>query len=112
MLLVWCVTSFGLSSLGLSCTMANGKSTEEPTKQSGGRSCLTAIALFLVYLLLSGILLVLPTGFIGPVFALGGFLLVGVIGFHYFLWGRWLSRVLKEETSAEDISQKSQTDRE
>ena len=77
--------------------MSTDRPTDDAAKKSGGRSCLTVVALFVVYLLLSGFLLILPTGFIGPVFAIGGLLLIGVIGFHYVLWGRWLSRMLKDK---------------
>jgi hypothetical protein len=77
--------------------MSTNPVADERAQKSGGRSCLTVVALFLVYLLLSAMLLILPTGFIGPVFALGGLLLVGVIGFHYLLWGRWMSRILQDK---------------
>jgi hypothetical protein len=82
--------------------MATVPPTKNTEQKSSGRSCLTVVALFLVYLLLSAILLILPTGFIGPVFAMGGLLLVGVIGFHYLLWGRWMSRLLQEKEDRED----------
>ena len=82
--------------------MATVPPTNDTEQKSGGRSCLTVVAIFLVYLLLSAILLILPTGFIGPVFAMGGLLLVGVIGFHYLLWGRWMSRMLQEKEDSDD----------
>lgn len=53
--------------------------------------------LFIVFLVFSGTLLLLPTGFIGPVFLFGGMLFFGFIGIHYFVWGRWLSKVLAEQ---------------
>jgi hypothetical protein len=81
--------------------MSNVPATDGETKKSGGRSCLTVIALFFGYLLLSAILLILPTGFIGPVFAIGGLFLVGVIGFHYVVWGRMLTRILQEKDATD-----------
>ena len=77
------------------------ESSDADAKKSGSRSCLTVAALFVVYLVLSGILIILPTGFIGPVFAVGGLLLVGVIGLHYLLWGRWVSRMLQEKDNSD-----------
>jgi len=61
------------------------------------RSCLLGILLLIAYVVASGMLLILPTGFIGPVFVVGGFVLVCVIGFHYLVWGRWLTQLLAEE---------------
>ena len=53
--------------------------------------------MFVAYAIASVLLLLLPTGFIGPVIVVGGFVFVIVIGVHYFLWGRWLTRLLAED---------------
>ncbi|MGE0756772.1 MAG: hypothetical protein AB7O38_07120 [Pirellulaceae bacterium] len=72
--------------------------TPSPSRpRSGGSSCLLAALLLLVYVAASIALLLLPTGFIGPVFVVGGFFFVAVMGFHYLVWGRWLSRLLAED---------------
>ena len=49
-------------------------------------------------------LLALPTGFIGPVMVFGGLLFFGVIGFHYFVWGRWLTEIVRQEVEEQDAS--------
>lgn len=46
-------------------------------------------------------LLIIPTGFIGPVIVFGGFIFCGVIALHYIVWGRWLDRLIKEEQAEE-----------
>lgn len=50
----------------------------------------------IIALLLSGFLLVLP-GFIGMAIVAGALLMFGMIGFHYIVWGRWMTRVLRDE---------------
>ena len=51
------------------------------------------------------ILLLLPTGFIGPVLVFGGLIFFGIIGFYYVVWGRWIHRLLEEEKArAENAS--------
>ena len=60
-------------------------------------------------------LLALPTGFIGPVLVFGGMIFFGVIGFHYFVWGRWLGRILQQEMqeqAASEVEDDSSTTRE
>ena len=60
-------------------------------------SLLTVIMLFVIATVCAGVLLMLPTGGIGSVIVFGGLLFLGMIGFHYVVWGRWLTRVLREE---------------
>jgi hypothetical protein len=50
----------------------------------------------------ASLLLLLPTGFIGPVIVFGGLIFFGIIGFHYVVWGRWINRLLKEELAETD----------
>lgn len=76
--------------------MTNSTLPAPSSQKSGARSCLTVLILFVGYLLVSAVLLIVPTGFIGPVFAGGGLLLVGVIGLHYLVWGRWMSQMLEK----------------
>lgn len=49
-------------------------------------------------------LLALP-GRIGFAIVVGGILFFGVIGFHYFVWGRWLGEILRR--AAEDEGNES-----
>jgi hypothetical protein len=49
----------------------------------------------------AGFLLMIPTGFIGPVIVFGGCCFGGVIALHYLVWGRWLDRLIKEEQAEE-----------
>jgi hypothetical protein len=54
-------------------------------------------------LIASAVLLILPTGWIGPVFVFGGVGAFVLFGFHYLVWGRWISEMLKEtEESSEE----------
>jgi len=47
----------------------------------------------------AGFLLLIP-GRIGFALVFGGLIFFGVIGFHYFVWGRWLGEILRQ--AAED----------
>lgn len=44
----------------------------------------------------AGVLLILPTGFIGPVFVFGGGLFLAVFAFHYLVWGRLINLELSD----------------
>ena len=90
--------------------MPDPRSQHDSPHRSAGRSCLLAALLFFSYLIASAVLLVLPTGFIGPVFVGGGFLFVFVIGVHYLVWGRWLSQILAEDARREADSSESAGD--
>lgn len=69
---------------------------QEPP-QRASNSLLTVIMLLVIGTVCAGTLLMLPTGFIGPVVVFGGVMFFGMIGFHYVVWGRWMTRVLREE---------------
>jgi hypothetical protein len=73
-----------------------------PTTPDPGRrrSCLLTIAALVAFLIVGGILLLLPTGLIGGVAIIGGVFLFGLLAVHYFVWGRWLSRELQSSESA------------
>jgi len=47
-----------------------------------------------------GFLLLLP-GRIGFAMVFGGLIFFGVIGFHYYVWGRWLGEILHEAADEE-----------
>jgi hypothetical protein len=64
-------------------------------------SCLTSVLTLIALLIASAVILVLPTGWIGPVFVFGGLACFVLFGFHYLVWGRWMNEVLKE---SEDMS--------
>ena len=57
---------------------------------------MTVMMVIIIGLLLSGFLLILP-GFIGPAIVAGALFMFGMIGFHYIVWGRWMTRVLRDE---------------
>ena len=66
--------------------------------QAGRTGSRSTVALAAILLSVGSItLLALPTGFIGPVMVFGGVIFFGVIGFHYFVWGRWLDQILRKE---------------
>ncbi|MBC8356920.1 MAG: hypothetical protein H8E66_33530 [Planctomycetes bacterium] len=76
------------------------KPQESPPRASN--SLLTVIMLLVIGTVCAGTLLMLPTGFIGPVVVFGGVMFFGIIGFHYVVWGRWMTRVLREEALKEE----------
>ncbi len=65
--------------------------------QRASNSLLTVIMLLVIGTVCAGTLLMLPTGAIGPAIVFGGVMFFGMIGFHYVVWGRWMTRVLREE---------------
>ncbi len=65
--------------------------------QRASNSLLTVIMVLVIGTVCAGTLLMLPTGAIGPVIVFGGLMFFGMIGFHYVVWGRWMTRVLREE---------------
>jgi len=65
--------------------------------QRASNSLLTVIMVLVIGTVCAGTLLMLPTGAIGPALVFGGLLFFGMIGFHYVVWGRWMTRVLREE---------------
>lgn len=71
------------------------KPPEPPQRASN--SLLTVIMVLVLGTICSGTLLMLPTGAIGSAIVLGSLLFAGMIGFHYVVWGRWMTRVLREE---------------
>lgn len=77
--------------------MAEPVLPNDQPKRSPARSCLAVIAAILVYLFLSAVLFILPTGFIGPVFAIGGFFFVILLGLHYIVWGKWVAKMVAED---------------
>ncbi len=69
----------------------------EPAPARSSNSLLTVIMLLLIGTVSAGLLLMLPTGFIGPVMVFGGLLFFGMMAFHYVVWGRWMTRILRDE---------------
>ena len=65
------------------------------------RSRFTLYLAFIICMMGAGFLLMIPTGFIGPVIVFGGCSFFGVIALHYLVWGRWLDRLIKEEQAEE-----------
>jgi hypothetical protein len=50
----------------------------------------------------AALLLLLPTGFIGPVFVFGGGLFFVLFAFHYLVWGRLVNLELQESDQPPD----------
>ncbi|MBI2481568.1 MAG: hypothetical protein HYV60_23875 [Planctomycetia bacterium] len=71
-------------------------SPPEPPQRTSN-SLLTVIMVLVIGTVCAGTLLMLPIGAIGPVIVFGSVMFVGMIGFHYIVWGRWMTRVLREE---------------
>ena len=69
--------------------------SEPPQPQRGST---LAVAFALLALLTGGFLfLILPLGFIGVAIFMVLLVFSGVACFHYFVWGRWLRRLLEDE---------------
>lgn len=64
-----------------------------PAAPTGSR--LSTIAALMMLMFGAGFLLLLP-GRIGFALVFGGLIFLGVIGFHYFVWGRWLGEILRQ----------------
>ena len=63
-------------------------------------SWLSTIAATMMLMFGGAFLLFLP-GLIGFAMVFGGLIFFGVIGFHYFVWGRWLGEILREAADEE-----------
>lgn len=66
-----------------------------PEKKGGG--WLSVAFTTSAMMVLMTVLLLAPFGFIGRAFVVGGMLFVAITAFHYFVWGWWLPRVLRDE---------------
>jgi hypothetical protein len=73
-----------------------------PQPSSSRGSCLRSALAFIVLGITGGALLILPTGFIGPVFVLGGGFLLAVFAFHYLVWGRLMNLELPDRDESVD----------
>ena len=60
-------------------------------------SWFTVLLALIACMMGAAFLLIMPTGFIGPVMVFGGLIFFGVIGLHYLVWGRWISKIVQEE---------------
>ena len=58
-------------------------------------SWLSTMAAMMMLMFGGAFLLFLP-GLIGFAMVIGGLIFFGVIGFHYFVWGRWLNEFLRQ----------------
>ena len=66
-----------------------------PQEQRGSWFSILLAIFFLVLAVV--VLFGLPLGVFVPVMLVGGLIFLAVIGFHYFVWGRWLTNVLQQE---------------
>ena len=82
--------------------MAEPELHRPPEAPKGSR--LSTVAALMMLMLLVVFLLLLP-GRIGVAIVFGGLIFFGVIGFHYFVWGRWLGEILRK--AAEDEANES-----
>jgi len=78
---------------------------QRPTQSPRPRSWSTVALAAILMSAGSMTLLALPTGFIGPVMVFGGMIFFGVIGFHYFVWGRWLGEILRQELEEQEADE-------
>ena len=61
-----------------------------------------SIALVTLALLFAGtMLLVLPLGYIGIAVIVGAVFFIGLVAFHYVVWGRWITRIIEREQEEE-----------
>jgi len=67
----------------------------------GGCSYFTLFLALMTCGMGAGFLLIIPAGFIGQVIVFGGIIFFGIVGLHYLIWGRWISRILEEEQAEE-----------
>ncbi|MCO6459392.1 MAG: hypothetical protein J5I93_29120 [Pirellulaceae bacterium] len=75
--------------------------TQGPASGAQGKGWLTILAVTSALLIFASILLALPIGFFGPVIVVGGLFFTGLVGFHYLVWGRWLTRIVQEEETGD-----------
>ena len=76
-----------------------------PSEQTprSGRSEWTAVLVVAIGLMIGcSVMLALPIGFFAPVILLGALLFTGLVGFHYLVWGRWLTRIIEQEKASDD----------
>ena len=69
-----------------------------PDAPKGSR--LSTIAALMMLMFGAGFLLLLP-GRIGFAIVFGGIVFFGIIGFLYFIWGRWLGEILRQAADEE-----------
>lgn len=67
-------------------------------------SCLMVIIGLSLLSVVVPALLLLPTGPIGPFILFGGLGCGFLFAFHYFVWGRWLTHVLRDEDRGDESS--------
>jgi hypothetical protein len=72
----------------------------QPTPAAPKGTWLSTIAATMMLLLGAAFLLFLP-GRIGFAIVFGGMIFFGMIGFHYFVWGRWLGEILRQAADEE-----------
>lgn len=82
--------------------MAPNSPLQPPSLEPPRKSWFTIFLVTIGLMVGASLLLLLPTGFIGPVIVFGGLIFFGIIGFHYVVWGRWINRLLKEELAETD----------
>lgn len=73
--------------------MAPAETPEKPSR-------LRLAAVILGGALFLALLAVLPIGGFGKVLIFGGLFLFGVLSLHYFIWGRWMERVMRKDAEA------------
>lgn len=74
-------------------------SKEHPQQKRGSW---ISISLATLALLFAGtMLLVLPLGYIGIAVIVGAFFFIGLVTFHYVVWGRWITRIIEHEHEEE-----------
>lgn len=73
-----------------------------PERKKRGSGWLSLAFVAFVMMGLVTILLTAPLGQIGIAILIGGAIFPLVIGFHYFVWGRWVQNVLRNHPVEDD----------
>lgn len=69
-----------------------------PTPSPPPKSSWKSLSLtMLLAMLMGGLFLALPMGLVAPGLLLLIVLLSLLMAFHYFVWGRWMTRILQQE---------------
>jgi len=64
-------------------------------------SWIAIVLMALICIAIYVVLTFLTLGVFGPVLIVGG-ILFGIVAFHYFVWGWWLGRVIREASDEEE----------
>ena len=78
------------------------KLPEKPPMPPGRRAGWTTVAAASGAMVIITLLLMLLPGMIGIAIAIGMWMLLGLLVFHYLVWGWWLRKLIQTDESHED----------